>query len=45
MFLLEILNKILERGELWLYRFVFVLEKMDEHIIFLTMLFEILVEG
>ncbi len=45
MFLLEKLNKTLERGELWLYRLVFVLEKMDEHMSSLTILLEILVEG
>ena len=45
MFLLEKLNKTLERGELWLDRLVSVLEKMDEYMISLTILFEILVEG
>ena len=45
MFLLEKLNKTLERGELWLDRLVSVLEKMDEYMSSLTILFEILVEG
>jgi len=45
MFLLEKLIKTLEGGELWLDRLVSVLEKMDEYMSSLTILFEILIEG